>query len=89
MEPQKGDRPHLPGPSLYPIAFAVGVACILVGLIVSPLLIAPIGAGIALFFGYLWARDATGAVAVRRNSSGQKILRAPSAVMRGPRSGAC
>src|SRR5690348_11617280 len=59
MEPQKGDRPHLPGPSLYPIAFAVGVACILVGLIVSPLLIAPIGAGIAVFFGYLWARDAT------------------------------
>jgi Rieske Fe-S protein len=59
MEPEKGDRPHLPGPSLYPIAFAVGVACILVGLIVSPLLIAPIGAGIAVFFGYLWARDAT------------------------------
>jgi Rieske Fe-S protein len=59
MEPQHGDRPHLPGPSLYPIAFAVGVACILVGLIVSPLLIAPIGAGIAVFFGYLWARDAT------------------------------
>jgi Rieske Fe-S protein len=59
MEPQHGDRPHLPGPSLYPIAFAVGVACILIGLIVSPLLIAPIGAGIAVFFGYLWARDAT------------------------------
>jgi Rieske Fe-S protein len=59
MEPQHGDRPHLPGPSLYPIAFAVGVACILVGLIVSPLVIAPIGAGIAVFFGYLWARDAT------------------------------
>jgi Rieske Fe-S protein len=59
MEPQHGDRPHLPGPSLYPIAFAAGVACILVGLIVSPLVIAPIGAGIAVFFGYLWAKDAT------------------------------
>ncbi|HSC74445.1 MAG TPA: Rieske 2Fe-2S domain-containing protein [Gaiellaceae bacterium] len=59
MEPQHGDRPHLSGPSLYPIAFAAGVACILVGLIVSPLVIAPIGAGIAVFFGYLWARDAT------------------------------
>jgi Rieske Fe-S protein len=59
MEPKHGDRPHLPGPSLYPIAFAAGIACILVGLIVSPLLIAPIGAGIAVFFGYLWARDAT------------------------------
>ncbi len=59
MEPQHGDRPHLPGPSLYPIGFAAGVACILVGLIVNPRLIAPIGAVIAVVFGYLWARDAT------------------------------
>src|SRR5436190_10097556 len=59
MEPQHGDRPHLPGPSLYPIGFAAGVACILVGLIVNPTLIAPIGAGIAIIFGFLWARDAT------------------------------
>jgi Rieske Fe-S protein len=59
MEPQHGDRPHLPGPSLYPIGFAAGVACILVGLIVNPTLIAPIGAVIAIIFGFLWARDAT------------------------------
>jgi Rieske Fe-S protein len=59
-EPQRGDRPHLPGPSLYPFGFAAGVACILVGLIVSPKLVAPIGAAIAIVFGYLWARDATG-----------------------------
>src|SRR5262249_48858000 len=59
MEPQHGDRPHLPGPSLYPIGFAAGVACILVGLIVNPKLIAPIGAVIAIVFGFLWARDAT------------------------------
>ena len=58
-EPQHEDRPHLPGPSLYPIAFAAGVACILVGLIVSPTLIAPIGGAIAIVFGFLWARDAT------------------------------
>jgi len=58
-EPQHEDRPHLPGPSLYPIAFAAGVACILVGLIVNPTLIAPIGAAIAVIFGFLWARDAT------------------------------
>ena len=48
MEPRHGDRPHLPGPSLYPIGFAAGVACILVGLIVNPKLIAPIGAAIAI-----------------------------------------
>jgi Rieske Fe-S protein len=59
MEPQHGDRPHLSGPSLYPFGFAAGVACILVGLIVSPKVIAPIGAAIAIVFGFLWARDAT------------------------------
>jgi Rieske Fe-S protein len=58
-EPQHGDRPHLPGPSLYPIGFAAGVACILVGLIVNPKIVAPIGAAIAIVFGFLWARDAT------------------------------
>jgi Rieske Fe-S protein len=58
-EPQHEDRPHLPGPSLYPIAFAAGVACILVGLIVNPKIVAPIGAVIAIVFGFLWARDAT------------------------------
>ena len=59
MEPQHGDRPHLPGPSLYPIGFAIGVACILVGLIVNPTLVAPTGAVIAVVFGFLWARDAS------------------------------
>jgi len=59
MEPQHGDRPHSPGPSLYPIGFAAGIACILVGLIINPKLIAPIGAAIAVVFGFLWAREAT------------------------------
>jgi Rieske Fe-S protein len=58
-EPRHEDRPHLPGPSVYPIAFAAGVACILVGLIVNPTVVAPIGAAIAIVFGFLWARDAT------------------------------
>ena len=58
-EPQHEGGPHLPGPSLYPIAFAAGVAVILVGLIVNPTVIAPIGAAIAILFGFLWARDAT------------------------------
>jgi len=59
MEPQHGDRPHLPGPSVYPIGFAAGIACILVGLIVNPRIVAPIGAAIAVVFGFLWARAAT------------------------------
>jgi Rieske Fe-S protein len=59
MEPQHGDRPHSPGPSVYPIGFAAGIACTLVGLIINPTLIAPIGGAIAVVFGFLWARDAT------------------------------
>jgi Rieske Fe-S protein len=58
-EPQHGDRPHLPGASLYPIGFAAGIACILVGLIVNPKIVAPIGGAIAILFGFLWSRDAT------------------------------
>src|SRR4051794_3412031 len=53
------DEPHLPPPSLWPIGFAVGVVVILVGLVISPTIITPIGAVIAVVFGFLWARDAT------------------------------
>ena len=60
MEPvHADDKPHLPPPSLWPVGFAIGVACILVGLIVRPMLIVPIGVAIVLVFGFLWARDAT------------------------------
>ena len=58
-EPQHGDRPHSPGPSLLPIGFAAGIACILVGLIINPKVIVPIGAVIAVVCGFLWARDST------------------------------
>jgi quinol---cytochrome c reductase iron-sulfur subunit, bacillus type len=52
----QGDTPHVPTPSLWPIGFAIGVACVLVGLVVSvPALI--VGALIALVFGFLWVRD--------------------------------
>ena len=54
-EPER-DTPHVPAPSLWPIGFAIGVACILVGLVVSvPALI--VGALITLVFGFLWVRD--------------------------------
>jgi Rieske Fe-S protein len=59
VEPQHGDEPHLPPPTLWPVGFAVGVACILVGLIVNPLVIVPIGVVITVVFGILWAREAT------------------------------
>jgi menaquinol-cytochrome c reductase iron-sulfur subunit len=52
------DKPHLPPPSLYPIGFAIGIACILTGLVVS-WWAAAVGAAIALLFGFLWVRDVT------------------------------
>jgi menaquinol-cytochrome c reductase iron-sulfur subunit len=63
-----GDEPALheaeplhPSPSIWPFAFAGGLALVLVGLIVSwP--IAAIGAVIAVVFGFLWIRDVTGEV---------------------------
>jgi quinol---cytochrome c reductase iron-sulfur subunit, bacillus type len=53
------EEAHLPGPSLYPIGFAIGIVVLLVGLVIDPLLISSIGAVIAIVFGFLWAREAT------------------------------
>jgi menaquinol-cytochrome c reductase iron-sulfur subunit len=65
LEERPGDdQPQLPSPSLWPVGFAVGIVCLLVGLVVSwP--VAAVGAVLALIFGFLWARDvATGGHAV-------------------------
>jgi menaquinol-cytochrome c reductase iron-sulfur subunit len=60
VEPRPGeDRPHVPPPSLWPVGFAIGIACILVGLIVNPVLIIPIGVVITAIFAFLWIRDAS------------------------------
>ena len=52
------DTRHVPGPSLWPIAFAIGVACLLLGLVIS-WIVAAVGAAIAVVAGFLWARDVT------------------------------
>ena len=52
------DQPHLPPPSLWPIGFAAGIACILTGLVVS-WVVAAVGTAIAVVFGFLWIRDVT------------------------------
>ena len=61
MEERPGDdRPQLPSPSIWPVGFAVGVVCLLVGLVVS-WWVAAAGAALALIFAFLWVRDvATG-----------------------------
>jgi menaquinol-cytochrome c reductase iron-sulfur subunit len=52
------DSPHTPGPSLWPIGFAIGVAFLLLGLVIS-WIIALIGAVLAVVFGLLWAGSVT------------------------------
>jgi Rieske Fe-S protein len=49
---------HTPGPSLWPIGFAIGVACLLLGLVIS-WIVAALGIVLAVAFGILWARDVT------------------------------
>ena len=57
MDPEHGDeRAQTPGLTLWPIGLAVGIACILVGLIISWWVVAA-GAVIAIVFGFLWIYD--------------------------------
>jgi Rieske Fe-S protein len=50
------EKPHVPTPSLWPIGFAIGIACTLVGLVVSvPVLV--VGGLITVVFGFLWVYD--------------------------------
>jgi Rieske Fe-S protein len=58
MSSHDNETPHLPPPSVWPIGFAIGVACLLIGLVVSTI-VAVIGAVIAIAFGFLWIRDVT------------------------------
>jgi Rieske Fe-S protein len=68
------EHPHVPGPSLWPVGFAVGVVVLLVGLIVS-WWVAGLGALIALAFGFLWVRDLT---------TGTELTHAPEVAPEGP-----
>jgi len=52
------DEETIPTPSLWPAGFAVGVACALVGLVVSvPILV--LGLVVSLIFGVLWVTDSS------------------------------
>jgi Rieske Fe-S protein len=58
VEPgQGGDKSHVPGPTLLPVAFAIGLVIVLVGLIISNWIAVGIGAVIAFAFGGVWIRD--------------------------------
>jgi Rieske Fe-S protein len=60
VDPERDEhKPDLPGPSVWPIGVAAGVACLLVGLVVSWWVVA-IGGGITLVFGFLWVSELAG-----------------------------
>ncbi len=76
MSDELHDAPHTPAPSLWPIGFAIGIACILVGLVVSiPALI--VGAIIALVFALLGIRDRFSTRPVESASPGAPSVGAP------------
>jgi Rieske Fe-S protein len=78
VEPNEG-RPHVPGPSLWPVGFAVGIACVLVGLVVSwPA--AAVGAVITLVFGFLWIRDVTAEYRGEPHAAGEAEAAPPAVV---------
>jgi Rieske Fe-S protein len=58
MEPNR-DRTDAPGPSLWPIAFALGVVCGLAGLILSSWIVVAVGAAIAVLAAAAWIREST------------------------------
>jgi len=59
VDPHRGDESaNHPAPTLWPVGFAVGIACIFVGLIVSTIVVA-VGAVLTALFGFLWIRDVT------------------------------
>ena len=70
---QEHSEPHLPSPTIWPFAFAGGIALILVGLIVN-LWVTVIGAAIAVVFGFLWIREVTREVRGVPEELGQELV---------------
>ena len=59
VEPHGARTAAFPAPRLWPFGFAAGVALSSSGSIVSWIVVAAVGAAIALVFGFLWVRDVT------------------------------
>ncbi len=77
MEPRHGDEQvHTSSPSIWPVGFAVGIACILAGIVVS-MWVAIVGAVIAVVFGALWARDAMAPKAAAEEAAPEAAEAAP------------
>jgi Rieske Fe-S protein len=51
------DKPHVPGPSLWPFVLAVGVALVLIGIVVDPKVVVTLGVVILVIALVGWARE--------------------------------
>lgn len=51
------DKPELPSPTIWPIAFAIGITVLLVGLILNNWVVVGVGGAVTVLFGILWVRD--------------------------------
>jgi Rieske Fe-S protein len=59
VDPHGGDEgANHPAPTIWPVGFAVGIACIFVGLILGTVVLV-VGAVLTAIFGFLWVRDVT------------------------------
>ena len=56
---QQDDKPHLPAPSIWPVGFAIGIVCLLVGLVLGSWFAVAAGAALGAVFAFLWVRDLT------------------------------
>ena len=54
--PPAGESVHLPGPSYLPVVVALGITIVVVGVVLSPLIVA-VGALIALIAIVRWVRE--------------------------------
>jgi len=59
VDPKQGEHSSAPSQSVWPVGVAAGVACVLVGLIISWWVVA-IGGGVTLVFGFLWLYELSG-----------------------------
>jgi menaquinol-cytochrome c reductase iron-sulfur subunit len=59
VDPHGGHgSPHDSGPTIWPVGFAIGIACIFVGLILGTVVLV-LGAVLTALFGFLWIRGVT------------------------------
>ncbi|HEU5064578.1 MAG TPA: Rieske 2Fe-2S domain-containing protein [Gaiellaceae bacterium] len=85
MDPHGGHgTPHEPTPTIWPVGFAIGIACIFIGLILSPIVVA-VGAVLAAIFGFLWIRDVTKGIRTVTEPAAEEPEPAPAPIPAGTR----